>query len=457
MVTLPSGSSLGRYQILEGIGRGGMASVFRAHDPDLDRHVAVKVLPSYHTENPTFAARFRREAQAVARLRHPNIVQVHDFGDDKGFTYIVMEYLAGGTLQDNLGQRLPLSKVLELIAPLADALEFAHSQGVVHRDIKPSNVLMDTDGRPVLSDFGLARLLEAVGGLTRADTVLGTPEYMAPEQALGRTADQKSDQYALAIIIYQMLLGRTPFRGETPSETLMAHVHQSLPLPSSLDPDVDRRLEANLVKALAKDPADRHDSPTELMRALAGDTESPRPPAAVPPPPKDGGTGPAREDEAEETRISLDQARVLAIRHARENKEFYGSRHSRRDLVWEVMGAEEGDDYYNVRLSYRPAGRFIGQPGEELFTIDKAGGIELRQLLSEPERRISSGVTAVAGRPADRRFRGGRCFDLHGRVPPRIASRPARQRPGVAGVGPSRHRPRIGAAGPAVQAHVSRL
>ena len=404
MVTLPAGSSLGRYQILEGIGRGGMASVFKAHDPELDRHVAVKVLPSYHTEDPTFIERFRREAQAVARLRHRNIVQVHDFGDDKGFTYIVMEYLAGGTLQDSLGQRLPLSKVVELIAPLAEALEFAHSQGVVHRDIKPSNVLMD-DARPVLSDFGLARLLEGAEGLTRADTVLGTPEYMAPEQALGRPADQ-SDMYALAIIIYQMLLGRTPFRGETPSETLMAHVHQSLPLPSSLDPDVDKRLEANLVKALAKDPADRHDSPTDLMRAVAGESQAPRPSPMVdsqptvesmaPPPVKDGGGKPEEVGETGGTRISLDQAQVLAIRHARENKEFYGSRHSKPDLVWEVLASEEGDDYYNVRLSYRPAGRFIGQPGEELFTIDKAGRIELRQLLNEPERRISSGVTAVA-------------------------------------------------------------
>ena len=193
-----------------------MASVFKAHDPDLDRIVAIKVLPSFHTEDPTFVGRFRREAQAVARLNHPNIIRVHDFGDDKGFSYIVMEYVARGTLLDRLKARLPLADVLELVAPIADALGSAHEQGIIHRDIKPANVLLDEDGKPILSDFGLARMLEGSAGLTRADSVLGTPEYMSPEQALGRPADQRSDLYSLGVIIYQMLLGRTPFKERHP-------------------------------------------------------------------------------------------------------------------------------------------------------------------------------------------------------------------------------------------------
>ena len=184
------GSSLGRYQIMERVGRGGMASVYRARDPQLNRDVAVKVLPSFEADDPTFVERFRREAQAVAALNHPNIIQVHDFGDDKGFSYIVMEYVTGGTLHDRLGGRLPLPDVLDLITPVADALTYAHSQSIIHRDIKPANVLLDAEGRPKLSDFGLARMLEGGSGLTRPDSLLGTPEYMAPEQAMGRPADQ---------------------------------------------------------------------------------------------------------------------------------------------------------------------------------------------------------------------------------------------------------------------------
>ena len=163
-----------------------MASVFRSHDPQLDRQVAIKVLPSFQAEDPSFVERFRQEAQAVARLNHPNIIQVHDSGEDKGFSYIVMELVTGGTLQSLLGRPLPLERALGLITPLSQALEYAHGQGVLHRDVKPANVLLDPNGHPKLSDFGLARLLETSSGLTRAGTVIGTPEFMSPEQALGR-------------------------------------------------------------------------------------------------------------------------------------------------------------------------------------------------------------------------------------------------------------------------------
>ena len=166
--------------MMERVSRGGMASIYRARDPQLGRDVAVKVLVSFQSEDPTFVERFRQEAQAVARLNHPHIIQVHDFGEDKGFSYIVMEYVTGGTLQDRMGKPLPLTEILQLIAPVAEALTYAHKQGVVHRDIKPANVLLDANGRPKLSDFGLARLLEGSAALTRADAVLGTPDYMSP-------------------------------------------------------------------------------------------------------------------------------------------------------------------------------------------------------------------------------------------------------------------------------------
>ena len=168
-----------------------------------------------------------------------------------------------------MGKRHKLTEILGLMAPLADALEYAHRQGIVHRDIKPANVLLESDGRPKLTDFGLARMLEGSAGLTRSNTILGTPEYMSPEQALAQPADARSDLYALGIIIYQMLLGQTPFHGDTPLETLMAHIHHPVPLPSSVDPEIDPRLDANLIRALAKDPADRHKSPTELIQVLS--------------------------------------------------------------------------------------------------------------------------------------------------------------------------------------------
>ena len=269
MVSIPAGTRLGRYQMLERIGRGGMASVYKAYSPKQDMEVAVKVLPSYRADDPAFVERFRQEAQAVASLDHPNIIRFYDFGEDKGFTYIVMEYLAGGTLQDRLGRKLSLEEVLELIAPFAEALDHSHSSGIVHRDVKPSNILLDTDGRPVLTDFGLVRMVEGSLALTRSESVLGTPEYMSPEQALGVPAGPKSDQYSLGVIVYQMLLGRTPFRGETAVATLMAHIHQPVPRPSTLDSDVDPRLESILLKVLAKSPDNRLRSTVGLVDALA--------------------------------------------------------------------------------------------------------------------------------------------------------------------------------------------
>ena len=268
MVALPSGSRLGRYQVLEQIGRGGMATVYRAYDPVLDRHVALKVMPSFQAEDPTFVARFKQEAQAVAALNHPNIIQVHDFGEDKGFTFIVMEYVTGGTLLRHMTDPMPISEALKWVSPLARALEYAHGEGIIHRDIKPANVLIDGNGNPILSDFGLARLLAGSAGLTAKDTVLGTPEYMAPEQALGLPADQKSDLYSLGVIVYEMLVGQVPFHGDTPSETLMAHIHQPVPLPTAVDPQFDSRLEAIVIRALSKESADRYANAAQLIEAL---------------------------------------------------------------------------------------------------------------------------------------------------------------------------------------------
>ena len=310
-----------------------------------------------------------------------------------------MEYVTGGTLHEKLDRRLSLTEVLDLVRPLAAALDYAHRQDVIHRDIKPSNVLLDDDGNPKLSDFGLARLMQGGEGLTRGPSVLGTPEYMAPEQALGRPADERSDLYALGVIVYQMLLGRIPFKADTPVGMLMAHIHEDVPPPSSIDPSLDPRLERVLIKALSKAPEKRHRKATEMVEELASPLAAPEPdvdaesaptletppPAAVPDPAAAVDADQVvSKPKLEEDRISLDQARVLAIRHSRENTDFYGPRWARKELVWEVIDSEAGDDYFQVRLSYRPARRFWGQSGVELFTIDKTGSVELRQVLDEP-------------------------------------------------------------------------
>ena len=269
MVSLQPGASLGRYRVYQQLGRGGMATVFRCHDPNLDRFVAVKVLPSYYTDAPSFVGRFAQEARTVASLSSPNILQIYDFGEDKGYTYIVTELVPGGTLQNKLiGNPLPIEEVLWYMKPLAQALDYAHSEGIIHRDIKPANVLLTEDANPVLADFGLARMLESATRFTQGNQALGTLEYMAPEQAMGVDADKLSDLYSFGILLYQMILGTVPFQAATPAAPLMAHVHRPLPLPSLLKPDLDPRIEGLLLKAVAKEPGDRYSTAGEMIGDL---------------------------------------------------------------------------------------------------------------------------------------------------------------------------------------------
>ena len=245
-----------------------MATVFKARDPALDRYVAVKVLPSYDAQDSTFISRFTQEARSIARLRHPNILQVYDSGDDKGFAFIVTEFIPGGTLHQKLVGPLGLDETLAILRPLAEALDYAHSQGIVHRDIKPANALIDTDSKPVLADFGLSKLMQYSSSLTAPQAALGTPEYMSPEQAMGQDTDRRSDLYSLGIVAYQMLVGEPPFHADTPAATLMAHVHQPLPLPEGVDLNINAAVKAFLIKATAKNPSDRYSSATEMVRVL---------------------------------------------------------------------------------------------------------------------------------------------------------------------------------------------
>ncbi len=269
------GKTLGKYQVTERLGRGGMAEVYRGRHPRLGRDVAIKVLHAHLAEGSGFLARFEREAKAVAALHHPNIVQVYDFDVEDGAFYMVMEYVGGGTLKarlDELAARhdhLPMPDVLRILGELAQALDYAHAHGVLHRDVKPSNVLLDPSGRAVLTDFGIAHL---VGGAhyTTTGTLMGTPAYMSPEQCRGAEITPASDIYALGVILYELVTGRVPFSADTPLGIAHKQIHEPLPAPRSFRPDLPAVLETVIGKTLAKKPAERYQTAAALARAVAG-------------------------------------------------------------------------------------------------------------------------------------------------------------------------------------------
>ena len=267
--------TIGRYQVVGSLGRGGMATVFKAFHPALDRTVAIKVIRRDLTDEPDFLDRFRQEAKAVARLRHPNIVQVFDFDEVDGKQFIVMEYLEGGTLKERLhalagaGQRLPPREITRILGEVAEGLSYAHGFGILHRDVKPANILLTRDGRAVLTDFGIAKLLSGGSQLTRTGIGVGTPEYMAPEQARGSDVDARADVYSLAVIAYEMVTGRVPYAGDSAISVILQQINDPPPPPSEVDPRIGEATEAVLLKALAKDRDQRYAGATELGLALS--------------------------------------------------------------------------------------------------------------------------------------------------------------------------------------------
>lgn len=268
MTNLQPGQMLGPYRITNQVGKGGMATVYKAYQAAMDRYVAVKVLPSQLADSAEFTGRFHQEARIIANLEHPHILPVFDYGEDEGVSYLVMRYLEAGTLKDKVDQgTLPLVEIDRLFTQLASALAYAHDNGVIHRDLKPSNVLVDVQGNVFLTDFGIARLLEGNSKFTQTDAIMGTPAYISPEQAQGQRADQRADIYALGIILYEMLTGQVPYTADTPLAVIFKHVSEPLPLPSSLKTDVAPDIERVLLKALAKNPNDRFQSVAEFVAA----------------------------------------------------------------------------------------------------------------------------------------------------------------------------------------------
>ncbi len=268
-----SGRILGRYRLVELIGRGGMATVYKAEDTVKNRFVALKLLSPAMAHNPQFSERFAREAEVVMHLKHPHILPVLDLGEKDGYAYIVMPYIRTGTLADRL-TRGPLRpyEAGRLVAQIASALDYAHQKGIIHRDIKPPNIMLDGKGNAYLADFGLAHLLDTSNSLT-GSAVIGTPAYISPEQSLGRKVTARSDQYSLGIVLFQLATGQIPFNGDTPIAILVKHVNEPLPAPSSVNSNVPEVVERVILKATAKDPDDRFESLAEMnqnfQKALA--------------------------------------------------------------------------------------------------------------------------------------------------------------------------------------------
>jgi len=270
------GSQLGKYEIQNKIGQGGMGTVYKGYDPLLDRYVAVKVLAPHLVWEQEFVERFLREARSAARMKHPHIVTIHDVGQEGSLYYFVMEYVEGRSLDDVIRQQetFPPHKALAILRPLADALDYAHHRGLVHRDVKPANIIISTEGQAILTDFGIARAAQETR-LTATGTLVGTPEYMSPEQVQGLTVDARSDQYSLAVVAYEMLGGRVPYQAESTLALMYKIAHEPLPSIRQARPDLPMGVEAVMKKALAKEPGDRYtmvsDFVEALERALAGE------------------------------------------------------------------------------------------------------------------------------------------------------------------------------------------
>ena len=264
------GENVGHYRILEQLGQGGMATVYKAYHATLDRYVAIKVLHPAFLEGPSFQTRFLREARLVAKLEHPNIVPIYDYAEHERQPYLVMKYIEGETLKTRLARSLPTAdEIARIVKSVGQALAYAHQQGILHRDVKPSNIMLASDGQIYLADFGLARIAQAGESTLTSDMILGTPQYISPEQALGKKdLDAGTDIYSFGVMLYEMIVGRVPFSADTPFSIIHDHIYTPLPLPRSINPNVPEDVERILLKCLAKDRNDRYETINDLVEAF---------------------------------------------------------------------------------------------------------------------------------------------------------------------------------------------
>ncbi len=312
---------LGKYDIIERLGRGGMAEVYKAYQASLDRYVAIKLLHPFLADDTEFKERFEREARNVAKLRHPNIVQVYDFDFDAESEsyYMVMELIEGKTLKDHLtslgGERLPTTEAIRVVREAAQALAYAHSRSMIHRDVKPANLMIENDGRVVLTDFGIAKIVTG-NQFTASGGMVGTPAYMAPEQGLGEAGDERSDLYSLGVILFQLVVGKLPYDAETPLAVILKHLNEPVPSLRDINPDTPPAIDAMVQKAMAKDPEQRFQNADEFLAGLRSltepalaDTGPIQPPPPPPPPGRADDTAARRpSDEAEPASLSTSTA-----------------------------------------------------------------------------------------------------------------------------------------------------
>ena len=264
------GENVGPYRIVEQLGQGGMATVFKAYHANLDRYVAIKVLHPAFNQDPNFEARFQREAQVVAKLEHPNIVPVYDYAEHDKRPYLIMKFVEGDTLKARMDKGpLTSDEITKIVDAVGSGLSYAHKQGVLHRDIKPSNVLLAEDDRIYIADFGLARMAQAGESTLSSDMMLGTPQYISPEQAMGKSdLDKRTDLYSFGVMLYEMVVGKVPFSADTPFSIIHDHIYSPLPLPRTVNPEVPESVERVLLKALAKEPDDRFGDAVDLIAAF---------------------------------------------------------------------------------------------------------------------------------------------------------------------------------------------
>ncbi|MCA2001374.1 MAG: serine/threonine protein kinase [Chloroflexi bacterium] len=264
------GENVGPYRIIEQLGQGGMATVYKAYHASLDRYVALKALHPAFYEDQTFTMRFQREARVVAKLEHPNIVPIYDYSEHEKRPYLVMKYIEGNTLKARLAQGpLTAEEIERVVDSVGAALAYAHRQGILHRDVKPSNVIIARDGSMYLADFGLARIAQAGESTMSSDAIMGTPQYISPEQAMGKKdLDAGADIYSFGVMLYEMVVGQVPFSADTPFSIIHDHIYTPLPLPQKVNPSVPDAVQRVLLKALAKDRLDRYATVEELAAAF---------------------------------------------------------------------------------------------------------------------------------------------------------------------------------------------
>ncbi|CAG0947186.1 partial serine/threonine protein kinase, bacterial, partial [Anaerolineae bacterium] len=263
------GESVGQFDIVAYVGQGGMATIFKAYQKNLDRYVALKVIHPTLKNDQSFVARLTREAQIVGNLNHPNIVTVYDFIQSESVPFLVLQFIDGKTLKDVLQEhKLSTREVFEILQPVADALTFAHAHGVLHRDVKPSNIMLDKEGHVYLTDFGLARVERSGESTMSHDMLIGSPQYLSPEQAKSETVDARTDVYSLGIVLFEMFTGKPPFSAETPYATIMQQINDPPAAARSINPDVPIAIEQVLARALEKDPNKRYASVRDFARAV---------------------------------------------------------------------------------------------------------------------------------------------------------------------------------------------